>query len=281
MKKIHFIYSLVFVALLFFASCEKGLETVEYASTVYLPQSGPSVKTPLLGESVLQLGVYHAGVNQPTKSLAVTLGVDEAAGAAFIALNAGYEMLPSSYYSLPQTQVKLDGERAFLPINMKGIDVNFSGKKYILPISIQSVDKEVTVSEAQKTAILQFTRFRNVFETKYKAYGQVVLSGTADTDKAKIDEVISSTSVDANTIQVKGAAANMNLLLTVQNGQVQVTGAPGSEAFNIANTPGKTSTYSGNFSDQYQCNQGTYMLYYTYTASGKQMDATVELKFWL
>ncbi len=280
MKKFHFLYLIAFVSLLFFSSCEKGIETVDYDSTIYLPLSGPSAQTALLGESAFKLGVYHAGINQPTKNVTVTLGLDEAAGATFIAQNDGYEILPSSYYSLPESSVKIENERAFYQISLKGIDVNFTDKKYILPISIQSVDQDVTVSETQKTAILQFTRFRNVYEAKYKAYGQTVLSGTTDTDKAKIDEVITSTSVDANTIKVKGAAANMNLLLSVQNGQVQITGAPGSEAFNIANTAGKTSTYTGSFNEDFQCNQGTYTLYYTYTASGKQMDATVELKFW-
>jgi len=281
MKKFHPIYLMAFVSLLFFSSCEKGMETVDYKSTVYIPQSGATLQTALLGESVYQLGIYHAGLNQPNKSVSVTLGLDEAAGANFIAQNAGYEILPSSYYSLSNSPVKIDNERAFYKINLKGIDVNFTGKKYILPISIQSVDKDVEVSEAEKTAILQFTRFRNVYEAEYKAYGQTVLAGTTDTEKSKIDEVLTSTSVDANTIQIKGATTGMNLLLKVQNGNVEITGAPGSEAFNISNTSGKTSTYTGQFNEVYQCNTGTYTLYYTYTVSGKQMNASEELKFWL
>ncbi len=279
-------YQLYFIALLcgiLLSSCEKGIDSVEWPSTVYLPQSGATTQTALLGESVFGLGVYHSGINQSNKSLSVTLGIDETAAADFIAKNAGYEILPSNYYSLPESVVEIGKgqERAMYQIKLKGIEESFTGKKYFLPISIKSVDPEVTISDSEKLAILQFTRFRNVYEAKYKAYGQTVLSGTTDTNLAKIDEVITSTSVDANTIQVKGAIAGMNLLLKVQNGQVQITGATGSEAFNVVNTTGKTSTYSGDFSDTYQCNTGTYTLYYTYTASGQTMDASVELKFWL
>ncbi len=282
MRKKHTIYLIALLLAGLFVSCEKGIDSVDYPSTVYLPQSGNTTQTALLGESVFNLGVYHAGLNQP-KSLSVTLAIDQAAAASFIAQNTDYEILPASYYSLPQSTVSLGKgeERAYFPIQLKNIDTGFTNRKYFLPISITSVDPEVTISDSEKLAILQFTRFRNVYEAKYKAYGQTVLSGTTDTNLAKIDEVITSTSVDANTIQVKGAIAGMSLLLKVQNGQVQITGAAGSEAFNIANTSGKTSVYTGNFSDVYQCNTGTYKLYYTYTVSGQTMDASVELKFWL
>jgi len=66
-------------------------------------------------------------------------------------------------------------------IQLKNIDETFTGKKYILPISIQSTEEEVTISETNKLAVLQFTRFRNVYEAKYKAYGVSVLAGTTDT----------------------------------------------------------------------------------------------------
>jgi len=283
MKKIHSIYLMAFVSLLFLASCEKGLETVEYDSTVYLPQSGASSQVVLLGESVIQLGVYHSGINQPEKSVNVTLGLDEAAGSTYIAANPTAALLPAQYYSLPDAAVSIGKgeERAMYKIQMKGIDASFTNKNYILPISIKSVDPNVTISDAEKTVILQFSRYRNVYEAKYKAYGQTVLSGTTDTNIQKVDEVITSTTVDANTILVKGAVSGLNLLLNVQNGQVLISGATGSEAFNVANTSGKTSTYTGSFNETYQCNSGTYTLYYTYTTAGKQMDATVELKFWL
>jgi hypothetical protein len=259
------------------------MDSVEQESTVYLPQSGATTQTALLGESVFGLGVYHAGINQSNKSLNVTLGIDEAAGADFIAQNAGYEILPSNYYSLPESVVKINKgeERGMYQIKLKSIDENFTDKKYFLPISIKSVDPEVAVSETEKLAILQFIRFRNVYEAKYKAFGQAVLSGSTNTDLQKVDEVVTGTSVDANTIKVNGAVSGLTLLLKVQNGQVQISGAIGSEAFNVTNTSGKTSTYTGSFNETYQCNTGTYTLYYSYTSSGKQMDASVELKFWL
>lgn len=281
MKKSHKIYLAALLCGALFSSCEKGMDSVEQESTVYLPQSGATTQTALLGESVFGLGVYHAGINQANKSINVTLGIDEAAGADFIAQNAGYEILPQNYYSLPESVVKIGKgeERVMYQIQLKSIDENFTGKKYFLPISIKSVDPEVAISETEKLAILQFSRFRNVYEAKYKAYGQAVLSGSANTDLQKVDEVVTSTSVDANMIKVKGAVSGLTLLLKVQNGQVQISGAPGSEAFAVTNTSGKTSTYTGSFNETYQCNTGTYTLYYSYTSSGKQMDASVELKF--
>lgn len=283
MKKSHNIYLIALLSTFLLSSCEKGIDTVEQDSTVYLPQSGATEQTALLGESVFQLGVYHAGLNQTNNSLSVTLGIDETAGAEFMSQNEGYEVLPASYYSLPESNVLIGKgeERGMYQIQLKNIDESFIDKKYFLPVSIKSVDKDVMVSETKKLAILQFTRFRNVYEAKYKAYGQAILSGSTNTDIQKVDEVITSSSVDANTIKVKGAVSGLTLLLKVQNGQVEITGASGSEAFGVTNTSGKTSTYTGSFSDIYQCNSGTYTLYYTYTASGKQMDATVELKFWL
>lgn len=283
MKKNHSIYLIAFALVLFLSSCEKGIDLIEQESVIYIPRSGIQEHVALLGSSELQLAVYHAGVNQSNSSVAVTLGIDEAAGADYISKNAGYEILPSAYYNLPSAAVQIGKgeERGFFPIQLKNIDESFTDKKYILPISIKSVDKEVAINETQKVSILQFLRFRNVYEAKYKAYGKTVLAGTSDTDKLKIDEVITSISVDARTIKVKGPVSGMNLMLSVQNGQVQITGAPGSEAFNVANTSGKTSTYTGEFSEVYQCNTGTFTLFYTYSASGKQMDASVELKFWL
>ena len=141
----------------------------------------------------------------------------------------------------------------------------FTSKKYILPISIKGVDNNAIIDTTRKVALLQFTRFRNVYEAKYKAYGQAIRSGTPDTDLLKVDEVITSTSIDANTIQVKGAVTGLNLLLKVQSGQVQISGATGSEAFNVINTSGKTSTYTGTFNDVYQCNEGdVYTVLYLY-----------------
>lgn len=282
MKNSHSIYLILLLSILF-TSCQKGIDTVEVDSKIYLPMSGLSTQTALLGNSEFTLGVYKAGINQKDASVTVTLGIDQASGDKFIAANPGYEILPSAFYALPEQTVLIGkgSEREFYHINLKGIDETFTSKKYILPISIKGVDNNAIIDTTRKVALLQFARFRNVYEAKYKAYGQAVLSGTSDTDLLKVDEVITSTSVNANTIQVKGAVSGLNLLLTVQNGQVQITGATGSEAFNVQNTTGKASAYVGEFNEVYQSNKGTYTLYYSYTVSGKRMDASTELKFWL
>ncbi len=282
MKKFNSI-CMILLSAFWIVSCESGLDTISADSIVYLAQSGSSEQTVLLGDSEFELGIIKSGINQNNATVLVTLGIDEPAGSEFMVKNAGYELLPSNYYTLPEQSVSIGTheERGFYRIKLKGIDETFTNKKYFLPISIKNSDNGVKILDAKKVAILQFPRFRNVFEAKYKAYGQAVLSGTPDTDKLRVDEVITSSSVNTGTIQVKGIVSGLNLLLTVNNGQVQITGATGSESFAVSNTAGKTSTYAGEFSKVYQCNTGTFMLYYTYTSAGKQMDASVELKFWL
>ncbi|MDP4206954.1 MAG: DUF1735 domain-containing protein [Bacteroidota bacterium] len=285
MKKIHSIYLLI-LAVFSFSSCENGIDTIKVDSTVYLPQSGLSVQTVPLGESDFALGVYKAGLNPTNPTVTVKLDVDQAAGEDFIANNPGYEILPESYYSLPsQTVVIPKGqEREYFNIHLKGIDESFVNEKYILPISIQSVDANAQINDDKKVAILQFSRFRNNYEASYKAYGTAVLSGTTSDGQILLDEVdlaAAVTSVDANTIKIKGALNDMFLNLSVQNGQVQVTGAPGSEKYNIRATAGKTSTYTGAYDSTYKCNKGVYQLYYTYTSAGIDMDVAVQYKFWL
>jgi len=282
MKNKYSIYLILLSAVLW-TSCEMGLDTVKMDSVVYLPQSGLTTQTALLGDSKFKLGVYNAGYNQNNPTVTVSIGIDQVAAAQFIAANPGYEILPANFYSLPDQTVLIGSgsAREYYHIELKGITEAFTDKMYILPISIKGVDSDAKIDSSKMVALLHFARFRNVYEAKYKAFGRAVLAGTVDTDLVRVDEELTSTSVDANTIQVKGTASGMNLLLKVQNGQVTITGAPGSEAFDIKNTSGKTNTYVGEFNQDYQCNVGTYTIYYTYTVTGKQMDVTTELKFTL
>jgi hypothetical protein len=255
MKNIHFTYLILLLTVLF-ASCEKGIDTAKVDSTVYLVQSGLTTQTVLLGNSEFSLGIYKAGINQKNPRVTVTLGMDQEAGTEFIANNPGYEMLPSGFYTLPEQNVIIGkgSDREFYHINFKGIDETFTNKKYILPISITAVDNDAKLDTTRNLAILQFSRFRNAYEASYKSYGQAAVSGTTDLNLQKIDEVITSTSIDANTIKVKGPVSGLNLLLTVQSGEVLIKGAPGSEAFNVQNTSGKKSSYSGTFNEVYQRN---------------------------
>lgn len=281
MKKIHSIY-LILLSFVLFASCEKGIETVEVDSTVYLPLSGLSAQTALLGESIYELGVYKAGVNQKNAGVTVNLKIDQDAFNEFFALNPGYELLPETYYSIASSSVVIpkDKERESYKIHLKGIDESFVDKKYILPVSIESVSPSVEILEEQNTVLLNFSRYRNAYECLYKAFGKITLTD-GENATATIDEQVSTTTVSANTIRVKGAESNLNLLLTVHDNEVIINGAPGSESYNVKNTEGKNSTYTGNFDPTYQANKGTFKLFYTYTLNGQEKNAEVELKFWL
>lgn len=282
MKKTYSIYFIAFISLLYFSSCEKGIDTIENESTVYIPNSGLSAQTVLLGESIFELGVYRAGINQSEGDITVTLKVDQDAFATFQASNSGYEILPESYYSIESTTVVIGEEKECetCKIHLKGIDKSFVSKKYILPISIASISPSVNILEGSETALLYFSNYRNAYECKYKVFGSVSPAGDELTSTT-IDEIVTATTVTENCIKVKGAENNLYLNLTILENGVTISSATGSEAYNVKNTEAKTSTYTGVFDPVYQGNKGIFVLYYSYTKNGLQMDAKVELKFWL
>lgn len=281
MKNNHFIYLILLVAILF-GACEKGIESVTVNSTVYLPQSGLNIQKVLLGESIYELGVYKAGVNQENATVTVKMKIDENAFSEFLVLNPGYELLPETYYSIPSPSVIIpkDKERESYRIHLKGIDETFVNRKYILPVSIDSVSPTAEIIEGKSTVFLNFSDYRNVYECKYKALGKITLEGQTDL-LSMIDEPIVATTVSPNTISIKGPENNLVLYLTILDSEVMIKGAPGNESYNVMNTSGSTSTYTGNFAQTYQASTGAFKLFYSYLLNGQQKNVEVELKFWL
>ncbi len=281
-KKYKFLNLMFAFSLLLFSSCEKGIDSVEVQNTVYLPNSGLSTQTALLGESVYQLGVYHAGVNQHEEQLVVTLDVDAAAFATFLTTNPGYEILPSNFYSIPNKDVTLKGDdpRSFLNIHLKNVDQTFVNKNYVLPVSIKSVSPDAKINEEKRVTFLHFPRFRNTYEAKYKAYGQVIDEMGASL--RKIDGLVTTVSVSANAIEVSGLETGMKVKLTVLNNKVVVSSGAGAEAFDVQNNAAAgESTFEGMFDKTYQTSAGKFKLFYTYTLAGKQVQAAVDLSFTL
>jgi len=281
MKKSYIAYLFLAIAVLF-SSCEKGQETIEYEGTVYIPLAPIAEEIPLLGESTLNLYVYRAGINQASSSVTVSVAVDEAILDSVTINGQVPELLPSSFYTIASTQIQISGseERSPVSIQLNGIDESFVGQNYVLPITIESVTPDIEILESQRTALLYFTRFRNVYESKYKALGTITPSGSAD-PTATVDEEKTGVSLSANSIQIKGAENDMNLILTINDGQVDISAAAGSEAYAISNTSGTTSTYEGSFDETLQTNVGIFNLFYTYTKNGEERNVVVELKSWL
>lgn len=281
LKKYRFLNTALLLGMLMVSSCEKGLDAIKVDGTVYIPNSGLTTQTALLGESVFKLGVYRAGVNQDN-SVTINLEVDQNAFADFQATNPGYEILPAGNYSIPSGTVVIEAgkEREDLNIRLTNISENtFSGKKYVLPVSIKSVNSDTKINEEKKVAFLYFSRFRNAYEAKYKAYGTVMKDAVLD---KRIDEVLSPTSVSANILEVAGPENGMKLRLTILNDKVQVTGALGSEVFAIQNDPSKgESTFIGQFDPIYQTYKGNFRLFYTYMLTGVKREAAVDLTFTL
>lgn len=283
LKKYRFLKAMLLLLVLMCTACEKGIDMVNVDSTIYIPTAGLTTQTALLGESVYKLGVYKAGINQNDAEVTVNLAVDQEAFATFLAANPGYELLPATNFNIPSGEVKLGKEdvRQDLNIRLTNIGENtFAGKKYVLPISIKTVSPAVKINEEMKVAFLYFSRFRNVYESKYKAYGTGV--DEAGVVVKKIDEVIVPVSVSANTIEISGPETGMKIRLAVQNDKVVVTGAPGSAAYNIQNNTAKgQSTYTGKFDPAYQAYKGAFKLFYSYTLSGKLIQVAVDLSFTL
>ncbi|MNY20403.1 hypothetical protein D3C86_1538790 [compost metagenome] len=251
---------------------------VDVDNTIYIPNSGLTTQTALLGESVFKLGVYKAGINKNDTHVSVNLGVDQDAFTAFLATNPGYELLPAANYNIPSADVTITEEREELNIILTNINENtFAGKKYVLPISIKSISPSIKLNETKKTAFLYFTRYRNVYESKYKAYGKLTSDVGAIT---KIDEVQTSTSVSPNTLEFAGPVTGMKLRLAVLDNKVLVSGAPGSEVYAIQNSPAiGESTYSGQFDPVHQVNRGKFSLFYNYVVGGKIQQVAVDLTF--
>lgn len=280
LKRYKLLNTALLLGMLMVSSCEKGLDTIKVDGTVYIPNSGLTTQTALLGESIFKLSVYRAGVNQEN-SVTVNLEVDQNAFAEFQVNNPGYEMLPANHYNIPSGTVAIGAgeERESLNIRLTNVSENtFTGKKYVLPVSIKSVNPDTKINEEKKVAFLYFSRFRNAYEAKYKAYGKVTSDVGALTN---IDEVQSPVSVAANVLEVAGPVTGMKLRLTIQNDKVQVTGATGSEIYAIQNDPSRESTFLGQFDPVYQAYKGNFKLFYTYLLSGKQQQVEVDLTFTL
>ncbi len=280
MKNKQNIIAVLLLFCLSFASCEKGIEQIEMDSKVYLPASGLYEQPVLLGESVFELGIYKSGINQANASVTVQMKVDEAALLAYKATDAKSELLPEKYYHIDSYTVTIaEGkEREVFKVNLRGIDENFINKKYILPLTIENVSPSVEILEEKRTVLVSFNRFRNAWECKYRALGAITPAG-AEKSTVAIDEVLETTTASVNSIQFKGPENDMNVLLTVLNGKVQVSAVAGSEKFQIKNTDGKTSTYVGTFDPVCQSYRGEFKLYYTYTMSGQEMNVEETLKF--
>lgn len=272
----YYIQSLILVSLFLLSSCEKGIEEVEYEGVIYIPQSGLSEVMPLLGESSYQLGVYKSGIND-NSSPKVRLDVDQSLLDDFLASNPTYEMLPAQYYEIPNNEVNFsEGDnRVFLNIQFKNIGEDYTGKSYILPIRISDVDGGTELMPEKSSVLLHVSRYRNVYEGEFRALG--TSSAIADPDDSKkVDQMITATSVSANTIQVPGPENGMLLHLKISGNSVSVSAAPGSEHFMIVND---SSTINGEFDETYQRFKGKMHLGYKYTINDKEMYADIDLTF--
>jgi len=266
---------IIYLAL--FSSCKKGLDEVEYPSTIYIPQSGLSEHTVLLGESTYSLGVYKSGVNNKVEST-IKIVVDTEAFGEFILSNPSYELLPEKYFSIPNNEVLMGEEDENIPFNihLKNIDEDYINKNYVLPISIVSASNGLSINPDKSSAFLHFSRFRNLYEGQYRIKG-VVFPIDDPTEIRKIDQVTSPISETENILRISGPEAGMNLLLVISNNGVKVEGASGSEDFLIQDSG--ASTYSGQFDSIYQRFKGEFKLNYTYTLNDKKVNAIIEMGF--
>ena len=296
-----------------FSSCEKGIDYVEYPSTIYFPQSGLNEVNLLWGESTYDLAVYRAGINQNNRNFEVSIAYDQAGGEAFVSDSTNYELkvdgktvlfkdypqsmryklLPAEYYNLPAEKVSIgkDDERGFCKLQFNKVNEAFDEARYILPLKIESVTPDAEVLAEKSSVILHLANYRNVYGGPYRALGKA--SSPNDNNELKIDTYYDAKSLGQNTVTIPGPINGMQVNLSVNNGEVTVSAAEGSEHYNIKGVAG-TNTYQGEFSEKYQRNKGDFNLGYTYeiqkeikqddgTAIPETWVYTVEatLKFWL
>ena len=165
------------------------------------------------------------------------------------------------------------------------------GARYILPLKIESVSPDAEVLAEKSSVILHLADYRNVYGGPYRALGKA--SSPSDNNELKIDTYYDAKSLGQNTVTIPGPINGMQINLSVNNGEVTVSAAEGSEHYNIKGVAGK-NTYQGEFSEKYQRNKGDFNLIYTYEIQKeiKQDDDTVAavtwtytveatLKFWL
>jgi hypothetical protein len=267
--------SFIFVVVLAI-SCEKGINTVHYKSTVYFPQSGLQKISVLLGESTYKLGVYNAGINQKDRHLKVTISEDKDA----IDNYPEYKLLPQKYYEIPDNSIKIEnGEaRAFFKIKFKNITDQFKDTKYILPLKIAQINPQVGINKSKREAILYVSNYRNVYAGQYKKEGTITWSINGDTQQQTLENNVQAVSVNKNTIQISGPENGMSINLTVNSdGSVKVKDAK-DESHNINSD---NSSYSGDFSEKYQRNKGSFDLHYTYESEGVKKKVDLKLEFWL
>ena len=303
MKKYNII-PLVFLFLLSLgiSSCEKGIDMVEYQSTIYFPQSGLSDVNLLWGESTYELAVYRAGINQSNKSFDVTVVYDQVGGEQFINDSVNYEvlivagdtvpfqdypdslkyrLLPAEYYTLPGEIVHIDSnsERAFFTLSFNNVTDALRGAKYILPLKIESVSPDAEILMEKRFVALHLN-YRNVYEGPYRVIGKV--SSPSDSTDLKVDDVYQAKSIGENTIRIRGPIKDEDDVLvdvSIINGAVTVTAAEGFEYYNIQSGD---CTYNGEFSEKYQRNKGDFKLIYTYEVEKmvKQEDNTMQPEIW-
>lgn len=270
---------MVLVVSLSTMSCETGLKSISVPSHIYFPQTGNLNVVPLLGESIYTLKVYKSGLPE-NGGASVSVNVDKGEADNFINKNPDYQLLPDEFYSLLSSRVEFSKGEESKPIDIqfKGISPTFVEANYVLPLRLQNTTGGAELIENKSLLYIVVTRYRNPYEGEYRIYGTATReNGTT----AKIETETTALSTASNTIKVQGAENSMKLHLTIENGNVTITGAPGSEDFQIKNTEGKASTYTGTFDPNYQRDNGTFQLYYSYVVEEKVVNVAAEMKFWL
>lgn len=272
----YYIQSLLLLIFLSFVSCEKGMEEVAYDGRVYIPQAGISEVVPLLGESTYKLGIYKSGIND-NRDPKVTLEVDPALLEEFLIANPEYEMLPEQYYSIPNKEVRFSGDEStvFMDIQLKNIGADYLDKHYILPVRIVKVSDGVELVSDRSSVLLQFHRYRSIYEGEFEALGQSYPVEQPE-ERKKIDQTITALTVSENVVSIPGAETGMTLHLDISGNAITVLAAPGSEHFNIVDD---SSSITGEFNETYQRFRGDMHLRYKYTMGGTERYAEVNLTF--
>lgn len=269
-------YMIISLLALSLSSCKKGLDNVEYESKVYFPLSGLAEIQPLVGASTYELTVYKSGINSDQEAF-VELFIDETALGEYKTSDEHALLLPKELYSLDPLQVRFskDENEKTVNIRLTNIDETFTGKNFILPISLRSSNEDL-ILDHKKTSLLKLSNYKNQYAGKYKV-SSLFYPQSKDEDVQTADLTsLEATTISSNVFRISSHINNMDLWVEVNGDKATVREANNSHSFLVEDLGSKAI---GNFDTTYQRFNGLFDLWFSYQLNNQTYECKMQLIF--
>lgn len=188
MKIFSALYTAILALIVLTIGCkyDTDINNPERFVKIYMPQASesPAKRTFTMTDTAQTIiyGAAYGGPDYPSENIEVTFKVDESLVQAFNNANGtSYEVLPQNSYTLEKSlSVIKKGELISEPLKIKVKTNGFlqAFKKYLLPVSINQLSKEIPLNESLKTAYFLVEAQREGILLKVMSFG--IKSGTTD-----------------------------------------------------------------------------------------------------